>query len=226
MSRILGKKPNPKQNWKHPTHKNPMFLQVASLPVSLLEFLCAVVSNCHRFCSLHERGRSRQLRLRKPCPAISFPKVPQVLCKKDHLIQGENPLFKILRIWRSAHMHPPTSVPSLLITLRKHFLQLSFCIWIRPLTFAAEAKGKVCTGLWNFCTGPLTACIELVLKGTCNTTSEWQWESDACLGCRGAAQQPSPARAANTSLDACTQRTLARHRYSSEVQVHRHIGLE
>lgn len=100
MSCILGKKPNPKQNWKHSTHKKPMFLQVASLPVSLLEFLCAVVSNCHRFCSLHERGRSRQLRLRKPCPAISFPKVPQVLCKKDHLLQGENPLFKILRIWR------------------------------------------------------------------------------------------------------------------------------
>lgn len=108
--------------------------------MSLLEFLCVVMSNWHGFCSLHKRGRSRPLRVRKLCSAIYFPEVPEMLSKKNHLRQGEKLLFKIL-----GSKEMLICILQLLssacwsLNLRKQFQQL-FHIWVRPLAFAADGQ--------------------------------------------------------------------------------------
>lgn len=57
-----------KKQTKKPTNKTTQQQKsspTSSQSVSLLELFCVIMSYWHRFCSLHERGRSRQLRVRK-----------------------------------------------------------------------------------------------------------------------------------------------------------------
>lgn len=63
-SHVLGKKNQTKKPTNKTTHQQKSS-PTSSQSVSLLELFCVIMSYWHRFCSLHERGRSRQLRVRK-----------------------------------------------------------------------------------------------------------------------------------------------------------------
>lgn len=146
----------------------------SSQSVSLLELFCEIMSYWHRFCSLHERGRSRQLRVRKSQCLWKITIALQFLFLKYQRCSARRTIYfkeKILfsTFWGSEELvictlqllSPSCRSPKLM----KHFQQLS-SISLRALTFAA-AKEKACT---DPCTQSVTGCTELGQKGTCNTT--------------------------------------------------------